>query len=101
MRDLIDNTAELDDEEEDESFDEDTGEPRQRNRNRNPQDLDDSSEEDEDDDDEEEVRKVRPQALDPLCNTLTVDSQRDDYIETPIANPCFHYTDLRGLHKRR
>ncbi|KAI1467885.1 transcription elongation factor Spt6 [Daldinia caldariorum] len=58
MRDLISGEAELDDEEDDESFDEETGETRERSRNRN-QELDDSSEEDEDDDDEEEARKVR------------------------------------------
>ncbi|KAI1372941.1 transcription elongation factor Spt6 [Hypoxylon crocopeplum] len=58
MRDLIIGEAELDDDEEDESFDEETGETRQRSRNQ-AQDIDDSSEEDEDDDDEEEARKIR------------------------------------------
>ncbi|KAI2605890.1 transcription elongation factor Spt6 [Hypoxylon fragiforme] len=58
MRDLIVGEAELDDEEDDESFDEDTGETRQRSRNQN-QDVDDSSEEDDDDEDEEEARKIR------------------------------------------
>ncbi|KAL7623336.1 Transcription elongation factor spt6 [Parahypoxylon ruwenzoriense] len=58
MRDLIVGEAELDDEEDDESFDEETGETRQRSRNPN-QEMDDSSEEDEDEDDEEEARKVR------------------------------------------
>ncbi|KAG9251999.1 transcription elongation factor SPT6 [Emericellopsis atlantica] len=55
MRDLISGEAELDDEEDDESFDEETGEARER-QNGN---IDDSSEEEEDDDDEEEARKVR------------------------------------------
>ncbi|KAI0849321.1 transcription elongation factor Spt6 [Daldinia vernicosa] len=58
MRDLISGEAELDDEEDDESFDEETGETRERSRNRG-QEMDDSSEEDEDDDDEEEARKIR------------------------------------------
>ncbi|PVH85364.1 transcription elongation factor Spt6 [Cadophora sp. DSE1049] len=56
MRDLINGEAELDDEENDESFDEDTGEARP-SKQRDP-DLDDSSEE-EDDDDEEAARAVR------------------------------------------
>jgi len=56
MRDLINGEAELDDEENDESFDEDTGEPRPQ-KTRNNADLDDSSEE-EDDDDEEAARQV-------------------------------------------
>ncbi|KAH7350889.1 SH2 domain-containing protein [Rhexocercosporidium sp. MPI-PUGE-AT-0058] len=56
MRDLINGEAELDDEENDESFDEDTGEAR-HSKQRDP-DLDDSSEE-EDDDDEEAARAVR------------------------------------------
>ncbi|KAH6713091.1 SH2 domain-containing protein [Leptodontidium sp. MPI-SDFR-AT-0119] len=56
MRDLINGEAELDDEENDESFDEDTGEAR-LSKQRDP-DLDDSSEE-EDDDDEEAARAVR------------------------------------------
>lgn len=56
MRDLINGEAELDDEENDDSFDEDTGEARP-SKQRDP-DLDDSSEE-EDDDDEEAARAVR------------------------------------------
>jgi hypothetical protein len=56
MRDLIDGEAELNDEEDDESFDEEAGEPRERERNNM---LDDSSDEDEDDEDEEEARRVR------------------------------------------
>ncbi|KAI0008117.1 SH2 domain-containing protein [Xylariaceae sp. FL0662B] len=58
MKDLIIGEAELDDEEDDESFDEETGETRGRPQNRNV-DMDDSSEEDEDDEDEEEARKIR------------------------------------------
>ncbi|KAI5857304.1 transcription elongation factor Spt6 [Durotheca rogersii] len=58
MRDLIAGEAELDDEEDDDSFDEETGETRQRSRNKN-QEMDDSSEEDDEDEDEEEARKIR------------------------------------------
>jgi transcription elongation factor SPT6 len=58
MRDLlIQGEAELDDEENDESFDEETGEVRTRKDVENGS-LDDSSEEEEDDDDEEAVRAV-------------------------------------------
>ncbi|KAK0108359.1 Transcription elongation factor spt6 [Cadophora gregata] len=56
MRDLINGEAELDEEENDESFDEDTEEARP-SKQQDP-DLDDSSEE-EDDDDEEAARAVR------------------------------------------
>ncbi|KAI1756038.1 transcription elongation factor SPT6 [Xylaria castorea] len=58
MRDLVIGEAELDDEEDDESFDEETGETREKNRGRD-QDMNDSSEEEDDDDDEEEMQKVR------------------------------------------
>ncbi|KAI0024306.1 SH2 domain-containing protein [Xylariomycetidae sp. FL0641] len=58
IRDFVSGEAELDDEEEDESFDEETGETRERNRNRDRQ-MDDSSEEEDDDDDEEEARRIR------------------------------------------
>ncbi|KAF8864925.1 transcription elongation factor Spt6 [Acephala macrosclerotiorum] len=58
MRDLIHGEAELDDEENDESFDEETGEPRP-GKKRNGVDIDDSSEEEDDDDDEEAARQVR------------------------------------------
>ncbi|KAI1500852.1 SH2 domain-containing protein [Biscogniauxia marginata] len=58
MRDLIIGEAELDDEEDDESFDEETGEARDRPRKQDGN-LDDSSEEEDDDDDEEEMQKVR------------------------------------------
>ena len=59
-RDLIEGEAELDDEEGDESFDEETGEVTRRTNGINGH-LDDSSEEeDDDDDDEEKLREVRP-----------------------------------------
>ncbi|KAH8821069.1 SH2 domain-containing protein [Xylogone sp. PMI_703] len=58
MADLIHGEAELDDEENDESFDEETGEARSRNGRQNGH-IDDSSEEEEDDDDEEAARAVR------------------------------------------
>ena len=58
MRDLISREAELDDEEnEDDSFDEETGEGRP-GKTRESGDMDDSSEEEEDDDDEEAARAV-------------------------------------------
>lgn len=57
MRDLIQGEAELDDEENDESFDEETGEFRPGKERRNGH-IDDSSEEEEDDDDEEAARAV-------------------------------------------
>jgi transcription elongation factor SPT6 len=56
MRDLIHGEADVDDEENDESFDEDTGEP--RNGKVADGGIDDSSEEDDDDDDEEAARAV-------------------------------------------
>lgn len=61
MRDLIDGEAELNEDEDDESFDEETGETRARNVDDEMDEneiLDDSSEEDEDDEDEEEARRV-------------------------------------------
>ncbi|KAK0635152.1 SH2 domain-containing protein [Bombardia bombarda] len=57
MRDLIDGEAELDDDEDDESFDGETGDAAPRRAKAAP--IDDSSEEEDDDDDEEEARKVR------------------------------------------
>jgi hypothetical protein len=58
LNNLIIGEAELDDEEDDASFDSETGEALERQRKNG--DVDDSSEEDEDDDDdEEEVRRVR------------------------------------------
>lgn len=58
MRDLISGEAELDDEENDDSFDEDTGEVRGRGENGTNGHMDDSSEEEDDDDDEEAARAV-------------------------------------------
>lgn len=55
MRDLISGEAQVDDDENDDSFDSDTGEVRARPANGN---IDDSSEEEEDDDDEEAARQV-------------------------------------------
>jgi transcription elongation factor SPT6 len=72
MRDLIQGEAELDDEENDESFDEETGEPIP-GKSRTNGDLDDSSEEEEDDDDEEAARAVCPSGIHcyaPLSDTL-------------------------------
>ena len=57
-RDLIEGEAELDDEENDESFDEETGEVKKRTNGVNGH-LDDSSEEEEEDDDEDAARAVR------------------------------------------
>lgn len=63
LRDLIVGEAELDDEEGDESFDEDTGEVRRSKQGTNGLNgvnghYDDSSEEEEDDNDEEAARQV-------------------------------------------
>jgi transcription elongation factor SPT6 len=71
IRDLIQGEAELDDEENDESFDEETGEPIP-GKSRTNGDLDDSSEEEEDDDDEEAARAVRPSEIyfAPFADTL-------------------------------
>lgn len=58
MRDmLIQGEAELDEESNDESFDEETGETRSKKRGDDAS-MDDSSEEEEDDDDEEAARAV-------------------------------------------
>jgi hypothetical protein len=70
LRDLIDGEAELDDEEDDESFDEETGDAREPRKPRNGA-MDDSSEEDEDDDDEEEARRVW-RAQPSLVSSLTL-----------------------------
>ncbi|KAK7964989.1 transcription factor atf1 [Apiospora saccharicola] len=60
MRDLVMGEADVDSEEEDESYDEDTGEARERPQKRKPRErVDDSSEEEDDDDDEEEAAKIR------------------------------------------
>lgn len=56
-RDLIEGEAELDDEEGDESFDEETGAVSRKTNGANGH-LDDSSEEEDDDDDEEAARAV-------------------------------------------
>lgn len=56
-RDLVMGEADVDSEEEDESYDEDTGEARERPR-KPREHVDDSSEEEDDDDDEEEIAKV-------------------------------------------
>uniref|UniRef100_A0A8H7KBJ0 Spt6 acidic N-terminal domain-containing protein n=1 Tax=Bionectria ochroleuca TaxID=29856 RepID=A0A8H7KBJ0_BIOOC len=61
MRDLISGEAELDDEEDDESFDGETGE---QSRKKRATQFDDSSEEEEDDDDEEEAAKIREGFID-------------------------------------
>ena len=57
MRDLIDGRVEVEDEENDDSFDEETGEVRARKPGQNGH-IDDSSEEEDDDDDEEAARAV-------------------------------------------
>lgn len=57
MRDLVMGEADVDSEEDDESYDEDTGEARERERKPRER-VDDSSEEEDDDDDEEEAAKV-------------------------------------------
>lgn len=56
---FVDNIAELGSEEEDEDYDEETGEARRSKPSRANGELDDSSEE-EDEDDEEEERRVFP-----------------------------------------
>ena len=67
LRDLIVGEAELDDEEGDESFDEETGEVRRSKQGTNGLNgvnghYDDSSEEEEDDNDEEAARQVTTRA---------------------------------------
>lgn len=64
--DLIDDRAVLDDEEEDESMDEGTGEPK-RSRNGANGRFEDSSEEEDDDDDEEAAKEVKSTSLLPGC----------------------------------
>jgi transcription elongation factor SPT6 len=68
MRDLIEGEVEVDDEENDESFDEETGEVRPRKQGQNGQ-IDDSSEEEDDDDDEEAARAVRHWLHISVCDT--------------------------------
>lgn len=71
-RDLIVGEAELDSQEEDESFDEDTGEVRRKTNRVNGINghLDDSSEEEDDDDDEEAAAEVGPPFY-PIMGTQT------------------------------
>lgn len=69
MRDLIDGQVEVDDEENDDSFDE-NGEVRSRKTAQNGQ-VDDSSEEEDDDDDEEAARAVRSSQLLLFCAPST------------------------------
>jgi hypothetical protein len=57
MRDLIDGNVEVDDEENDDSFDEETGEVRPPKKKQNGH-MEDSSDEEDDDDDEEAARAV-------------------------------------------
>jgi transcription elongation factor SPT6 len=57
-RDLIMGEAEVDDESNDESFDDETGEPSKRKPNGTNGHLEDDSSEEEEDDDEEEAEKV-------------------------------------------
>lgn len=65
LRDLIHGDVEVDDDEADESFDEETGEVRRHTNGTNGANghMADSSDEEEDDDDEEEARRVRPVTL--------------------------------------
>ena len=79
LRDLIVGEAELDDEEGDESFDEETGEVRRSKQGTNGLNgvnghYDDSSEEEEDDNDEEAARQVttRAQALSAEIQLMTL-----------------------------
>ena len=85
LRDLIVGEAELDDEEGDESFDEDTGEVRRSKQGTNGLNgvnghYDDSSEEEEDDNDEEAARQViaRAQAFSPEIQLMTLLSMAID-----------------------
>lgn len=87
MRDLVIGEAELDDEEDDDSFDEETGETRAKNRNRD-QNMNDSSEEEDDDDDEEEMQKVPRTA--PRC-----------HLSVAAASNAGPVTGPRRLHRRR
>jgi transcription elongation factor SPT6 len=80
MRDLIEGEVEVDDEENDDSFDEETGEVRPRKQGQNGH-IDDSSEEEDDDDDEEAARAVRLPARLP-CAPIT------DFLLGPRG---FHY----------
>lgn len=85
LRDLIVGEAELDDEEGDESFDEETGEVRRSKQGTNGLNganghYDDSSEEEEDDNDEEAARQViaRAQAFSAEIQLMTLLSMAID-----------------------
>jgi hypothetical protein len=76
LADLVDQDALLDDEDE-ESYDEETGDAKSKSNERkgdNLPDLDDSSEEEDDDDDEEAARQVSSYRNIGLYN-LTLDTQ--------------------------
>lgn len=70
MADFFDNQAELGSEEEDDDFDEETGESKPREKRRDPNGIEDSSEED-DDEDEEAERAVRPFSASGVIRGLT------------------------------
>ena len=70
---MIHGEAELDDEENDESFDEETGEPI-LGKSRINGELDDSSEEEEDDDDEEAARAVCPSGIHSISRSPFADT---------------------------
>lgn len=72
MNDLILGEAELDDEENDESFDEDAGDEKRKTNGVNG-DLEDSSEEEEDDDDEEAARAVSKSGKEELMLKVVSD----------------------------
>lgn len=86
-RDLVVGEADLDDEEGDESFDEETGEVKPRGNGTNGH-VDDSSDEEEDDDDEEAARQV-PSAPSKLECVI--------HYGTDLAST----VDSRRLHRRR
>jgi transcription elongation factor SPT6 len=73
MRDLIEGEVEVDEEENDDSFDEETGEVRHGKGAQNGH-IDDSSEEEDDDDDEEAARAVCFRSLWLLLCALIADS---------------------------
>jgi transcription elongation factor SPT6 len=81
MRDLIQGEADVDDDEEenDESFDEETGEPIP-GKSRINGELDDSSEEEEDDDDEEAARAVCCSGFISVRLVLTLYQVREGFI---------------------
>jgi len=99
MRDLISGEAELgSDEEEDQSFDEETGETRPR-KLRAPVDMEDSSEEEEDDDDEEAARAVcQPQSHRSLPQFANIcgRSEKASSSMKKTKNPRRESDDVRG-----